>query len=87
MRAMSDRLLSEKPARYITVNVPMSDTGIATVGMSAVRSRPRKAATTATTSATDRASVRCASRSVARMPCERSTTMSSRALAGTSVRR
>ncbi|CAM4019079.1 hypothetical protein ACAN107058_21630 [Paracidovorax anthurii] len=87
IRAISERLLSEKPAQCMAANVPMSETGIATTGMSAVRSRPRKAATTATTSPTDSSSVKCASRSVARMPWERSTTTSSRALAGTRVRR
>ena len=40
--AISDRLSSEKPARYITPNVPISDTGTATVGISAARAVPQE---------------------------------------------
>ena len=45
------RLLSEKPNSFITAKVPMSDTGIAMIGMIAVRHDWRNTMTTMTTSA------------------------------------
>ena len=40
------RLLSEKPNAAITAKVPISETGMATIGMSAVRQDCRKTMTT-----------------------------------------
>ncbi len=40
--AISDRLLSEKPHRCITPNVPISDSGTATPGMMVARKLRRK---------------------------------------------
>ncbi|MNZ91229.1 hypothetical protein D3C78_1102040 [compost metagenome] len=39
--AISDRLLSEKPHRYMTAKVPTSDTGTARLGISEARRLPR----------------------------------------------
>ena len=46
----SDKLLSEKPTTAITKNVPMSDTGMAMMGMTAARHVCRNSSTTSTTS-------------------------------------
>ena len=46
----SDRLLSENPRAAITANVPMSETGIARIGMIEARHDCRNAMTTMTTS-------------------------------------
>ncbi len=56
----------------MTPNVTVSETGTATLGMSAARPLRRKRNTTSTTSATENASVRPASRSEARMVVVRS---------------
>jgi hypothetical protein len=48
--AISDRLLSEKPSRYITPKVPSSDTTVATAGMMVARALRRNTLTTSTTS-------------------------------------
>ncbi|TWG86306.1 hypothetical protein L602_002100000950 [Cupriavidus gilardii J11] len=74
--AISDRLFSEKPARYITVKVPISDTGTATLGISVARTLRRNRNTTMMTSATDSISVCSTSRSDARMVGVRSSTTS-----------
>ena len=50
--AISVRLLIEKPARYMTPNVPTSDNGTATLGMSVAGTLRRKTKITITTSAT-----------------------------------
>ncbi|MNO08816.1 hypothetical protein D3C81_2316680 [compost metagenome] len=39
--AISDRLLSENPHRYMTAKVPTSDTGTARLGISEARRLPR----------------------------------------------
>ena len=49
--------LTEKPNSFIAANVPMSETGIAAIGMSVERTPPRKMSTTATTRMTASASV------------------------------
>ena len=69
---ISDRLLRLNPARYMTPNVPISDTGTATLGISAARTLRRNRNTTRMTSATAMTSVRSTSRSDARMPGVRS---------------
>ena len=50
--AISVRLLIEKPARYMTPNVPTSDSGTATLGMSVAATLRRNRKMTSTTSAT-----------------------------------
>lgn len=42
IRAISDRLFSENPYRYMIENVPIRETGIARLGMRADRALPRK---------------------------------------------
>ena len=49
-RPKSDSVLSEKPSRSITANVPTSDTGTATSGMMDARHVCRKTTTTSATS-------------------------------------
>ena len=48
--AISDRLLSEKPTRYITAKLPTSATGTAATGMIAARTLARNSSTTTMTS-------------------------------------
>jgi hypothetical protein len=86
INAMIDRLLSEKPSRYIAPKLPISDAATAVAGISAARMLPRNAHTTATTRIIDASSVVCPSRNVVRMPGERSMTMLSFASAGSSAR-
>ncbi|CUI44712.1 Uncharacterised protein [Achromobacter xylosoxidans] len=85
--AISDRLLSEKPHRYMTAKVATRQTGIATLGMAAARALPRNSHTTRITSPTASPSVTWASRSVAWMPGERSSTTVRSTSAGISARR
>ena len=47
--AMRDRLSRLKPARYITPNVPISETGTTTLGMKVARRLRKNANTTRTT--------------------------------------
>ena len=70
--AISVKLLTEKPNRYITPNVPISDTGTATLGISVARALRRNRNTTRTTSTTAMASERSVSRSDARIVVVRS---------------
>src|ERR1051326_2645994 len=55
--AISDRLSSENPSRYITPNVPTSDTGTAMLGIDVDRKSRRNTNTTSTTSTTEISSV------------------------------
>ena len=48
-RPNSDRLLSEKPNAAITAKVPISETGMATIGMIEARQVCRNRITTSTT--------------------------------------
>jgi hypothetical protein len=48
-RPNSDRLFSEKPNAASTANVPISDTGIATIGMIEARQVCKNSTTTMTT--------------------------------------
>ncbi|MCY1535556.1 hypothetical protein D9M68_709680 [compost metagenome] len=84
--AISDRLFSEKPSRYMAAKVPTSDTGTASDGISAARQRPRKANTTRITRATAIIKVRSASCKVARITGERSIATSRSTLAGITAR-
>ncbi|GAO21929.1 hypothetical protein ALISP_1749 [Alicycliphilus sp. B1] len=70
--AISVRLLIEKPARYITPKVPMSDNGTAKLGISVAVPLLRNTKITATTSATASSSSCCMSRTDARMVTVRS---------------
>ena len=51
-RPNKERLFSEKSNNFITANVPMSDTGTASIGMMDARQVWRKTMTTSTTSNT-----------------------------------
>ena len=82
IRAISDRLFSEKPNRYMMAKVPTSDTGTARVGISEARKLPRNRNTTRITSATAISKVISASCSVALMTGERSMARFSLTLAG-----
>ena len=59
--AISVRLLIEKPARYITPNVPTSESGTATLGMNVAGRLRRNRKITITTSATASRSSNCTS--------------------------
>ena len=48
-RPNSERLFREKPATAIAANAPTSDTGMATIGITAARQDCRKIKTTTTT--------------------------------------
>ena len=65
--AMSDRLSSEYPSRYIAAKVPTSETGTAMPGMIVARQSRRKTKTTTMTSRIEMSSVRSTSWSDARM--------------------
>ena len=70
--AISVRLLIEKPARYMTPNVPTSESGTATLGISVAGRLRRKRKITITTSAIAIASSIWTSRTDARMVTVRS---------------
>ena len=70
--AISVKLLIEKPHRYMAPNVPISETGTATLGISVARPSRRNAKTTRMTSATEIVSARPTSRSEARIVTVRS---------------
>ncbi len=72
VRAISDRLSSEKPHRYITASVPTSDSGTDRLGISVALKFDRNRKITSTTSATDTASSNCTSRTDALMVTVRS---------------
>ena len=75
--AISERLLSEKPHRYITAKLPTSGDRHRRDGIIAARKLARNSSTTRMTSPTAMNSVRSASCSVARMAGERSLATSS----------
>jgi len=83
--AISDRLFSEKPHRYMMAKVPTSDTGTARVGISEARQSARNRYTTSTTRATAISRVLSASCRVAVITGERSMAMFSRTLAGSTA--
>ena len=80
--AMSVRLLRLKPGKYITPNVPISESGTATAGMSVVESLRRNRKITATTSATVRASSNWTSETDARIVIVRSVSTDTRTADG-----
>ena len=73
--AIKVRLFSEKCSRYITANVPMSESGAATEAMKVAGTLRRKKKITATTRATLRHSSNSTSCTEARMPVVRSATV------------
>ena len=80
--AISVRMLSEKPARYITPKVPISESGTAMLGMIVAATLRRKRNVTRTTSPTAKMSSCCTERTEARMLCVRSVNTSSWTAAG-----
>jgi hypothetical protein len=66
-RANIERLFSENPKAAITARVPISDTGIASSGISAVRQRWRKMMTTTMASSIASSSVCCTASTAARV--------------------
>ncbi|MNZ99810.1 hypothetical protein D3C78_1191490 [compost metagenome] len=72
VRAIRVRLLTEKPARYITPNVPISDSGTATDGMIVALARRRNRKVTMTTRAMAISNSCCTSLTEARMVWVRS---------------
>ncbi len=70
--AINVRLFTEKPARYITPKVPISDSGTATEGMIVALARRRNRNVTMTTSAMAISSSCCTSVTEARMVWVRS---------------
>ncbi|MNN21526.1 hypothetical protein D3C81_1348520 [compost metagenome] len=72
VRAISVRLLTEKPARYITPKVPISDNGTAIDGMMVALKRRRKTKVTITTRTMAISSSCCTSLTAARMVWVRS---------------
>jgi hypothetical protein len=67
-------------------NVPSSESGTATLGMTVARTLRRKTNTTSTTSTTDNISVSCTSRKDARMVVVRSSTTLSAMVGGIEAR-
>ena len=72
VRAIKVRLLIEKPAKYITPNVPTKDSGTTTAGISVAEALRRNKKITITTKAIDNNSSNCTSRTDARMVTVRS---------------
>ena len=70
--AISERLFRLKPSRYMTPNVPTSESGTATAGMTVAARLRRKRKITSTTSTTDSTSSNCTSATEARMVVVRS---------------
>ncbi|MNC85882.1 hypothetical protein D3C83_15010 [compost metagenome] len=80
--AISVRLLTLNPARYITPKVPTSDSGTATLGMTVPASVRRNRKITSTTSATASISSNCTSSTEARMVVVRSVSSDTSKAAG-----
>ncbi|MNN54075.1 hypothetical protein D3C81_1688670 [compost metagenome] len=72
VRAIRVRLLTEKPARYITPKVPINDSGTAIDGMSVALKRRRNTKVTMTTRTMAISSSCCTSLTAARMVWVRS---------------
>ncbi len=75
VRAISERLSRLNPHNFINPNVPMIESGSATLGMTVAHSLRRKTKITMTTSATVNSSVNCTSSTDARMVSVRSVRM------------
>ena len=72
VRAISERLSIVYPTRYITPNVPTSDSGTATLGMTVAQTLRKKTKTTRITSTTEITRVSSTSLTEARMVVVRS---------------
>ncbi len=83
--AISVRLLTENPARYMKPNVPTSDTGTATLGMIVAGRLRRKRKITSTTSATANSSSTCTSCTEARIVTVRSVSTATSTAAGSAA--
>ena len=83
---MSERLSRLNPRTAITANVPKSDVGSAIDGMNVERTLRRNRKMTRTTRTTVRRSVSWTSRTLSRIPCERSNMTSMRIAAGICIR-
>ena len=84
---MRERLSRLNPRTAITANVPKSDVGSAIDGMNVERRFLRNRKITKTTRTTVRTSVSWTSRTLSRIPCERSNMMSIRIAAGIWIRK
>ena len=84
--AIKVRLLTEKPAKYITANVPTSDKGTTTAGIKVADALRRKTKITMTTKAIDSNNSNCTSRTEARMVVVRSVMTCTSKLAGKAAR-
>ena len=84
---MRERLSRLNPRTAITANVPKSDVGSAIDGMNVERTFRRNRKMTRTTRTTVRRSVSWTSRTLWRIPCERSNMMSIRIAAGICIRK
>src|ERR1700694_3524237 len=82
VNAIKVRLLMENPARYITPNVPINDSGTATLGITVADTLRRNKKMTITTSATARKSSNCTSYTDARIVTVRSVSMVTSIAAG-----
>ena len=82
IKAINDSVSSEKPMTCIIAKVPISETGIARLGIKVARALRRNRNTTSTTSAMASISVSWVSCSEARMPGARSSCTLSEALCG-----
>src|SRR5271154_7311946 len=82
VKAIMDRLSMLYLHKYMTANVPIKETGTATLGMRVARTLRRKRKTTRITSPIDMASVRSTSLTDARMVVVRSSIMVNSIAAG-----
>src|SRR5271165_6827409 len=80
--AISDRLLRLKPHRYITANVPTSDSGTDRLGMMVAGTLRRNRKITSTTSTTESPSSNSTSATEARMVVVRSVSTATSTAAG-----
>src|SRR3546814_14297279 len=79
IRAISEIVFSVKPHKYMTQNVPTSETGTATLGISAARNCRKNSSTTSITSTTATTSVSSARSSTRQLGKYCSTTCTNRA--------
>ncbi|MNQ99618.1 hypothetical protein D3C85_1153610 [compost metagenome] len=84
--AISVRLLMEKPARYMMPNVPTSESGTTTLGISVAVTLRRKTKVTMTTSPTASSISNCTSATESRMVWVRSDTTLTSSVAGSAAR-
>ena len=85
--AIKVRLLTEKPAKYMTAKVPTSDKGTTTAGIKVADALRRNTNITMTTKAIDNSNSNCTSRTEARMVVVRSVITCTSKLAGKAARK